>query len=241
MKQLICYPTIILFASCNTDLGLQMENKASIEGIDHLKSHSLLFLVTLLSALLLTSIILYRIKRKRYESEIEKANNKYSDLLMKFKQSLKDNESLYHRLNKERRDKNEEIQKLRTILSSYTEDINEETWDAEHSLLEHEIVSRMHKIAAKLSVPSSKEWADLEDAIERFIPRFMDYITCQEFDLTEKERYVCILTRLHFMPSEIGILLNASKQRVSNLRSILNKRLFNTNGSKTFDHNIANV
>lgn len=85
------------------------------------------------------------------------------------------------------------------------------------------------------------EWEELYDIVKVSLFTFYDFINDKNFTLTEQERKVCILTRLHFIPSEISALLDISKQRMTNLRAKLNKTLFGDIGSKTFTPNIYKI
>lgn len=269
MKRLVYYLYIIIFLSYNCDVKaknttptntasttISLDNIFQRSGNNSLYSNStafsqheqlqhLLWLNIIILILLLLSLIFiaYNIKRKRgkYKSYIEENNIKYAKLLKSFQTSLEVEESLKSSIDKIKKDKDAEIEELKEMLSTYTNDVNENEWDKEHFLLEHETVCHMHSLATKICLPSNKEWTDLKDIVKKILPNFMDFIMCTKPKLTEKELQVCILTRLSFTPSEIGILINASKQRVSNHRSILNKRLFNETGSKTFSQNLYNI
>lgn len=48
----------------------------------------------------------------------------------------------------------------------------------------------------------------------------------EQLHLTEQEFKVCVLARLHFIPSEMSCLLNLSQQRITNIRSAVNYKLF---------------
>lgn len=226
----------------NSSNSLYSVNTAIVQ-YEQLKHLRWLSIVMFLFLLFLSIIMVYyfKIKRTKYNSYMEDDKIKYAKLLRSYQDSLKEEESLKSSINKIQQDKDAEIQELKDMLSTYTDDINESSWDKEHFLSEHEIVSHMHSLAVKVNKPSSKEWSDLRDIVKKMIPNFITFIMRQEFKLTEKELQVCILTRLSFTPSEIGILIGASKQRVSNLRSILNKRLFNETGAKTFSQNLYSI
>ena len=44
--------------------------------------------------------------------------------------------------------------------------------------------------------------------------------------MTEHERKASMLIRLRFIPSELVVLLGLSKQRVTNIRSNINRKVF---------------
>ena len=69
----------------------------------------------------------------------------------------------------------------------------------------------------------------------------LDKICDERINLTEKEIRLCILARLNFIPTEMAALLDLSKQRITNIRTSANRKLFNEEGSRTFEANIHNL
>lgn len=138
-------------------------------------------------------------------------------------------------------EKDQEIEALKAQLSTYSEFSNRESWDAEQCLINQEIVNRLHKNATKGKIMNGNEWIDLQKLVRKLMPDFYDFITRQEYNLTDKEEKICVLTRLHFIPTEICSLLDLKKQRVSNMRANLNKKMFNKIGTKTFTSNIYRI
>lgn len=116
-----------------------------------------------------------------------------------------------------------------------------EICDTEQALLECAIVRRLHKHAAKLISTASSEWEELYIVTEEHLKDFYSKITDPQNGLTTKETNVCILTKLKFSPNEIAVLTDMSKQRVSNIRSSINKKLFNEEGTRTLDRNIGKI
>ena len=55
------------------------------------------------------------------------------------------------------------------------------------------------------------------------------------------EQRVAILTRLEFRSDDIAILLNISKQSVSNARANVNKKLFSDNSARTLFNNLTHL
>lgn len=111
-------------------------------------------------------------------------------------------------------------------------------WESGQSLLRHEIVKRMHQHACKLAIPSDAEWKDLQGVVEKSLPDFYAKLSANEAQLTDQEWKVCLLVKLNFIPSELTVLLGLSKQRVTNIRTRLNQKLFGESGSRTFDSNL---
>lgn len=179
--------------------------------------------------------------RQRKDNEIRTLNSNYSEALTKYSMALRERKNLESNLAKVKADKDSEISELKKILSTFSDFSNKESWNAEQLLIDHEIVLRIHKHAAKGTILPANEWNDLMGIIEKILPYFFNFISRSELSLSLQEKVLCVLTRLHFIPTEIATLLGLKKQRISNLRRALNKKLFNQEGSKTFTANIYRI
>lgn len=182
-----------------------------------------------------TGIYLYNRKQKAIRML---ANRKYTDLMMQYQQATEELQSIRSNKQQFQQQKEEEIEKLRQMLDAYQTNTHAEQWELEQSLLQHDIVKRMHQHAYKLAVPSDAEWKDLQGVIEKNLPEFYAKLTAFAGQLTDQEWKVCLLVKLHFIPSELTVLLGLSKQRITNIRTNLNKKLFGESGSRTFDANL---
>ena len=187
--------------------------------------------------LMFAGMWIYLYERKQKTSRML-ANRKYTDLMMQYHQATEELQSI--RANKQQflQQKEQEIEKLQRMLAVYQEHTHAGQWELEQSLLQHDIVKRMHQHAYKLVVPSDAEWNDLQGVVEKSLPEFYAKLSANEAQLTDQEWKVCLLVKLNFIPSELTVLLNLSKQRVTNIRTHLNQKLFGESGSRTFDSNL---
>ena len=55
------------------------------------------------------------------------------------------------------------------------------------------------------------------------------------------EYLVAILVKLHFIPSEMSLLLGVGAQQITNIRSKINSKLFGKSGAKTLDANLWRI
>lgn len=203
-----------------------------------------IIVITLSFIIILLIILVYSIinkQKKKINREIMEINSKYTDTLTKYNRALNERKKLVLGIDKIKADKDNEIENLKSQLSTYIDYSNRESWDTEQYLIDQEIVTRIHDLATKGKVMNAKEWIDLQQLVQKLLPKFYEFITNSKFSLTDKEEIICILTRLHFIPTEICSLLNLRKQRVSNIRANLNKRMFNKIGSKSFTSNIYRI
>lgn len=182
-----------------------------------------------------TGIYLYERKQKTTRML---ANRKYTDLMMQYHQAMEELQSIRSNKQQFQQQKEQEIEKLQQMLAAYQEHTHAGQWELEQSLLQHDIVKRMHQHAYKLAVPSDAEWKDLQGIVEKSLPEFYAKLAAYEAQLTNQEWKVCLLVKLNFIPSELTVLLNLSKQRVTNIRTHLNQKLFGESGSRTFDANL---
>ena len=187
--------------------------------------------------LMFAGMWIYLYERKQKTSRML-ANRKYTDLMMQYHQATEELQSIRSYKQQFQQQKEEEIEKLRQMLDAYQTNTHADQWELEQSILQHDIVKRMHQHAYKLVVPSDAEWNDLQGVVEKSLPEFYAKLSANEAQLTDQEWKVCLLVKLNFIPSELTVLLNLSKQRVTNIRTHLNQKLFGESGSRTFDSNL---
>jgi hypothetical protein len=135
-----------------------------------------------------------------------------------------------------------EIDQLRQQLSLYqgVQD-KSEALNIEQNLLSHQIVRKMHGLARHSIVPSDAEWKALESLVSELLSDFYCHINAPEYKLSAAELKTCILIRLSFIPSEISVLLDITKQRMTNIRASINKKLFQLDGTKQVDIRIREL
>ena len=176
--------------------------------------------------------------RKRKMRALQEINERYSDTLLMYYDAIAERDKLKSGIEKQKNSMEEEIMYLKNKLSSFSDETDWAKWDSEQSLLCHEVVMRIHKYASRGKMPSASELNSLIEVVKQSLPGFYEFLSNPKYAVSDNEMLVCILTRLHFIPSEIATLLNLTKQRISNMRSGLNKKLFKTKGTKSFTANI---
>lgn len=200
-----------------------------------------ILLILLLVIIIVATCFLLNSRKKKRKQELRAYNLKYMEILQQYYAALEELRKLEVDVEKSKKDKEDQINRLSTLLSSYTGKFFVSDKETERNLMEHTIVLQFHKYASTIKRPTNMEWEELYDIVKVSLFTFYDFINDKNFTLTEQERKVCILTRLHFIPSEISALLNISKQRMTNLRAKLNKTLFGDIGSKTFTPNMYKI
>ena len=91
----------------------------------------------------------------------------------------------------------------------------------------------------RLAKPASlKQLASLREYLEASQPHFVSVVFDKSKSLTYQEEHVCLLLHEGFTPSNIAVLLDMSKQRVTNLRASINRKLFNELGTLSLNKNL---
>ena len=112
--------------------------------------------------------------------------------------------------------------------------------DGDKLLMNETIVYDLHKLSQQGRSPSQEQWIALHSAANKHIPFFLTRLH-KITDLSAREINICLLTRLHFSPSEIGTLTDISPQSVTNIRSRLLVKVFGIKGGAAeFDRRISN-
>lgn len=220
----------------------EYQKNANEKSLDN--NRLIIILVCLMTMFAIISLSLYvyikhrTAKRQKY---IQALSDNYADTMRLYRQALTDMKIMELNFEDAKKAKSEEIEKLHQALSTYSEYSNEADWGAEQSLMANSVVIRLHEHAKMGNAATASERSDLILLTSEFLPDFYRYITNDTLGLSERDVFVCVLTRLHFIPSEVGNLLGIKKQSITNLRSDLNKKLFGESGAKSFNSNIYRI
>ena len=90
--------------------------------------------------------------------------------------------------------------------------------------------------------PTNNDWKQLRFLVEHEIPAFHDIVNPDATPLTEMEYDICLLTRVHILPTEIAKLKQCVPSYVSNIRKNLLKKIFGKEGNADqFDEEISKI
>ena len=89
-------------------------------------------------------------------------------------------------------------------------------------------------------LPCQKDWTLLMETMEYTNPSLYRKIILSN-NLSLQEIYTCLLTMLHFSNGEITVLLDISKQRVSNMKASANYKLFDSKDAKALLKNLETL
>lgn len=202
---------------------------------------SILFFIMLLVSIYVLYINIKRYQRKK-TTEMSIANKQYFNTLLQLNKAetelklLKEDFYTYKNIKEK---ESSELQHAIAVICK-TNDMPE-VCTVGQALLNSAIIQQMHVNASKLKTASSEEWQELYRVTKENLPHFYEKINDEQTKLTDNEKNVCILTRFLFIPSETSVLLNLSKQRITNIRSSINKKLFKSEGTKNLNNNIKSL
>ena len=188
-------------------------------------------------------VFLYICKQmKRRKAVLVGINADYNKVLDEYKRSVADLKMIENNFEQYRQKKEQEIQQMNLALNSFHQVGENENWMTEISLLDNELVNHFHAQANGVSCKiSDSEWEKLKSLVEKQLPDFIRFISAPDKRLTDREYLVAILVKLHFIPSELSLLLGVGSQQITNIRSKINSKLFGKSGAKTLDANIWRI
>ena len=190
-------------------------------------------------------IVAWSIYQKRLKKERQKqiaTNKEYQLLLHELEKSA--DELLLIKTDSERfqREKESEIQKLQTALAMYQDNEQSvEQWSDERAIFACDIAKRLHSLSSHAQKATPNELNSLLVTAQNAFPKFYANITDASKGLSHTEIIISILIRFQFIPSEISLLLGLSSQRITNLKSSVNQKLFGTQGAKTLDSHLMSL
>ena len=190
-------------------------------------------------------IVAWSIYQKRLKKERQKqiaTNKEYQLLLHELEKSAE--ELLLVKTDSERfqREKESEIQKLQTALARYQDnEQNVKQWSDERAIFACDIAKRLHSLSSHAQKATPNELNCLLVTAQKAFPKFYANITDASKGLSHTEIIISILIRFRFIPSEISLLLGLSSQRITNLKSSVNQKLFGTQGAKTLDSHLMSL
>lgn len=211
----------------------------------------------ILVALVFCTLFIYRSKKRavhkkiammqeRYETEKTLLQREMEDMnaLLEEKQSLLENkDDLLERKKKELDveigKREQSIAELQERVAEYERDMNIK----DIAVLEDEIQSSpvkddfSHYLKNVTEQPSFKDWDRLMRFAKSRLPKL--YLMLRNYNISERELRICLLTRLMFKPKDIAVLVGCRFPEVSLTRSRLLKKIYGIDGKASdFDKRI---
>lgn len=187
-----------------------------------MRVYIIVFIFACLLFCLIYAVVLYR---SRKEAEINR-------LLAEYDRTLQTIEDLHDDKEEMLRCHQTELEKIRNELKTRGVSLSDEN---ERYVINDEIIRRFDDYGESTSDSTepitTHDWQDLFVETTKCDSRFM--LLLRESGLSENERKVAVLIRLHFKDYQIKRILNMYGSSLPNFKARINKKLFNQSGAKT--------
>lgn len=180
--------------------------------------------------------------KKKKLAEISHLSSEYQKSLIDYNRVSKELELLKLNESSFIDSKKQEIEELKAIVieqESRWQNISQGEKDM--VLQNSDLVKLFHKKAGggrDNTMPTTNQWAQLQDMFEHFMQMAYDVVGGMSTPLSPLELKACILILLKFANSEISVLLGVTPQRVSNMKSRINQKLFHYTSASSLEKNL---
>lgn len=198
------------------------------------KSHRLMAALMLVASLgvivALSLVMLISRNRRRHAEAMRIEHNEYARLSARYEMVLEQQNMLM--LKESEKSKmydllQQELEGLRQNMATVSATRNKES----QKMMEAAAVERLRELIAAGNHPSDEEWKELSKVFEEYDNSFSKWLADQSGKLNRREMRLCMLSRLHFQPSEAAVLLVTTRQNVTNMRSRMMPKVFGEEGS----------
>ena len=197
------------------------------------------------TAAILLGIFMWIAYKKNMRAEKQKqirANIEYQSLLRDMDKTAEELCIFKADSERFRQEKETEIQKLQIALNMYqANNINIDQWNNERVIMDCGIVKHLRTLSSQGKKATNEELESLCVIAQNGFPKFSAIITKDVYSLTKLEIQICMLIRFRFIPSEIAVLTDHSSQRITNIKSTVNKKIFGKPGAKTLEANLLSL
>ena len=202
----------------------------------------IILLVVFATTIVIVAWLIYQKRLKKERQKQIETNKGYQSLLHEIEKSAEELQLVKTDSERFLKEKELEIQSLQTTLSMYQGNVqNVEQWSDERAIFACDIAKRLHSLSSHAQKATPNELNCLLVTAQNAFPKFYANITDASKGLSHTEIIISILIRFRFIPSEISLLLGLSSQRITNLKSSVNQKLFGTQGAKTLDSHLMSL
>lgn len=198
------------------------------------KSHRLMAALMLVASLgvivALSLVMLISRNRRRHAEAMRIEHNEYARLSARYEMVLEQQNMLMLKESEKSEMYDllqQELEGLRQNMATVSATRNKES----QKMMEAAAVERLRELIAAGGHPSDEEWKELSKVFEEYDNGFSKWLADQSGKLNRREMRLCMLSRLHFQPSEAAVLLVTTRQNVTNMRSRMMPKVFGEEGS----------
>lgn len=186
----------------------------------------------------------YRKLQKSKKKELATLNDDYVRVQKDYRQLEKEIKAISEDKEAVIKEKKSKIEELEKVVDDYR--CRYANMDARQKLsawLNSDVVVRFKEMAKpKLGqkCPAEDDWKDLSIVMEQCLPIQYDKIF-NGMSLGNQEQQVCLLLCAGFSNGEMSILLNTSAQRITNVKSKANEKLFDVKNAGSLQENLLGL
>ena len=205
-----------------------------------------MFIVVILTAFFIALYAWWRFRISRIKNlqKLSSLTNNYIKALTDYQNSQQELAVLEEEKSKLEEVKHKDVIELKEQVNDYEVFIRQlKSRQRVAVLLESDIVKDFREKAKgklNMSLPTDEEWRLLTALFGNCLPIFYNAITKDDL-LSTKEIQTCMLIRLNFSEGEIAVLLDTTIQRVSNIKSRVNKKMFSDVKASTLRDNMKSI
>jgi DNA-binding CsgD family transcriptional regulator len=203
-----------------------------------------IFSVLTLIAIFMLIINRYRKNRRERQAKVLRLFQKYNDTIRKYNKATEELDKLKSKDNSLLSDKEQEIHELTQQLASYRDILSSiRSRDQLSRFKKSDVISLFKEMSVgkrDCRLPDEEDWNRLAEQFSIFLPTTSNVIGSPQL-LSPQELRTCILLAAGFTNGEIGVLLNASPQLISNIKTRVNRKLFGEETAATLMDNLVHL
>ena len=211
------------------------------EQIQHEAERNMWVLSIIIIILLMLFLLIYIRVRTKKQFEVRLLKQRLQRLSEHYLHTKEELNMIETDLSTLKRQKEEELAALHLQLEEVQRnyDLNMDNYDELAKSQPVVSIKRKLDVTALVQPLTEQEWQTLIDEFRHDMPQLYAIVT--DHHLSTLEFRVTILTRLAIRPDDMALLLNLSKQSISNTKSNANKKLFSDNSARSFPYNLSHI
>ena len=186
----------------------------------------------------------YQQYRNKKKAEIQQLNNDYGRALLEYNKLSAELEQMKQQDGSLIFDKQQEVEELKARLQTYQAALQTNGTSQQLSVFQESSIMQTFrtksKVSPQTSLPTETEWKRLVSQFSRSLP-YAYAALGRDVILSTNELRVCILLLSGFKIADVAVLLDTSRQSITNLKARANNKLFGESSASTLERNLMNT
>ncbi len=186
----------------------------------------------------------YRKVQKHKKKELAALNDDYMRVQKDYRQLEKEIKAISEDKEAVIKEKKNKIEELEKVVDNYrSQYANMDTRQKLSAWLGSDVVARFKEMAKPKrgqKCPTEDDWKDFSTIMEQCLPIQYDKIF-YSMSLGNQEQQVCMLLCAGFSNGEMSVLLSTSAQRITNVKSKVNEKLFGVKNATSLQKNLLEL